>query len=108
MTTGTCYDGHTNRGGSMERITEKMLNHMFGLFVIAARDAGALSRNDAITLDGGNATYGYQYRMRNVTTGHSVLTRGQDGLGCTKREAYNALKFATYALDMANEARRLC
>lgn len=92
----------------MERITEAMLTSMFTQFIKAARDAGAISRTEVIVLDGGNATYYYQYRMRNTTTGHSVLTRGQDGLGCTKREAYNALKFATYALDMANEARQLC
>lgn len=84
----------------MERITKKHVEGMFKRFVQAAKTAGAIRQDANVVLDGGNATYGYQYRMRDADSGFSVLTAGQDGLGCTAREAYNALKFATYAFDM--------
>jgi phosphoribosylaminoimidazole (AIR) synthetase len=89
----------------MERITPAMLTHMFTRFVAAAKEAGAIAPNVSVALDHGNSTYGYQYRMRDAVNGHTILTTGQDGLGTTKREAYNALKFATYALDMVNYPR---
>lgn len=80
----------------MERISAKMVDHQFAVFVGTAKAVGALDRDANIVMDGGNSTYGYQFRMRDADTGRSVLS----GLGSTRREAFYALKHAVEALEM--------
>ena len=89
----------------MESITEAQVRHMFTRFVNTAKKHGAIAADAVVLLDGGNRTYRYQYRIRLQDSGRTILTYGQDGLGCTKREAYNALKFACYAFDMLPEPK---
>jgi hypothetical protein len=89
----------------MERITEAMLKHMFARFIRTGITAGVLDPEAKYVLDGGNDTYGYQYRIRNFDNSHSVLTTGQGGLGTTKRQAYDRLQAACQALDMVIDHR---